>query len=147
MYNNKYEKHFQIGDIMKTYKTKQKDIIIETIKKQTSEFTIKDIYEELKQDVGLTTIYRMVDELIAKGTLTKTINEYNVPTYCYLTSCPCQNHLYLKCDKCGHMLHIDCECVKELSDHITNNHQFQINNSHIIISGTCEKCLKKVTKC
>ena len=43
-----------------TYNTKQKDLILSIIKKQNHEFTVKDIYEEVKGNTGLTTIYRLV---------------------------------------------------------------------------------------
>lgn len=41
-----------------TYKTKQKELILDVIKSFKNDFTIKEIYEKLNQNVGLTTIYR-----------------------------------------------------------------------------------------
>lgn len=41
-----------------TYKTKQKELILDVIKSFKNDFTIKEIYEKLKQNFGLTTIYR-----------------------------------------------------------------------------------------
>ena len=43
---------FKLGGDMKSresYNTKQKDIIVETIKKHNDEFIVKDIYEELNR--------------------------------------------------------------------------------------------------
>ena len=123
-----------------TYNTKQKDLILDLIKEQNSEFTIKDIYSKLENKTGLTTIYRLVDKLVSDGVLRKTIGNDNVTYYQYLEKCEDENHFYLKCEKCGRLIHIDCECINDLTNHILINHNFQMNKEHIIINGICEIC-------
>ena len=123
------------------YKTKQKDIILNIIKQQKNSFTIKDIYKELKGKVGLTTIYRLIDKLVEENKLNKTISSDNTTYYQYLEECTEENHFYLKCDKCGNMTHIDCDCIEELTSHIVQNHKFKPNKDHIIIDGICSKCI------
>ena len=125
------------------YKTKQKVIIINAIKMQKHEFTIKDIYDELKGKVGLTTIYRMVDKLIDENIINRYISKDNTTYYQYLKECEEENHFYLKCDKCGELIHIDCDCIEDLSNHIIKKHRFKLNKKNIIISGICEKCIKR----
>lgn len=124
-----------------SYNTKQKNLILNIIKKQTKEFTIKDIYEELKEEVGLTTIYRFVDKLIEENILTKNISKDNTTYYQYLKECKEENHFYLKCEKCGRMIHIDCDCIRNMSNHILKNHKFKANKENIIINGLCNKCI------
>ena len=128
---------------MSIYKTKQKDKILEIIEKQIGEFTIKDIYDELQEQIGLTTIYRFVNKLIEDGRITKSIDKNNNTYYQYLEKCEAENHFYLKCENCGNMLHIDCDCIEELSHHIEKNHKFKLNNEHTIINGLCKQCIKK----
>ena len=125
-----------------SYKTKQKDLIINIIKNYNHEFTIKDIYNELKNEVGLTTIYRLVDKLIKDNVLNKYISKNNVTFYQCLEKCENENHFYLKCDKCGNLIHIDCDCINELSNHIIYEHKFKLNKECIIINGVCCKCSK-----
>lgn len=125
-----------------TYNTKQKNIILDIIKKQKKEFTIKDIYTKLDCKIGLTTIYRLVDKLVDEGILTKNISKDNITYYQYLEKCDHDNHFYLKCDNCGEMIHIDCDCIGELSKHINKEHKFKLSESHIIINGLCQKCSK-----
>ena len=60
--------------------------------------------------------------------------------YQYLGKCNHENHFYLKCDKCGEMKHIDCDCILELSEHIHKEHKFIPNKEKIIINGICNKC-------
>ena len=124
------------------YNTKQKDLIFMAIKKHKQEFTIKDLYSELENKTGLTTIYRLVDKMVNDGVLNKIIGKDNVTYYQYLEKCDHENHFFLKCEKCGDMIHIDCDCINELSDHIINEHNFKLNNEHIIINGLCKNCIK-----
>ena len=126
-----------------TYKTKQKEKIIDLIKKQNHAFTIKDIYDKLDHQIGMTTIYRMIDKLVIDNRLNKTIGKNNITYYEYLELCPYENHFYLKCQNCGLLIHIDCDCINGLTKHILNEHHFKPNSDNIIISGICHECLNK----
>ena len=125
-----------------SYKTKQKDIIMNTIKKHKDEFTVKEIYEELNKEIGLVTIYRLIDKLVDSEIINKTIGKNNTVYYQYLESCDKDNHFFLKCESCGTMEHIDCECIGELSEHISKEHSFSLTD-HIIINGICKNCGKE----
>ena len=46
------------------YNTKQKEMVLDLIKTKTREFTVKDLYLELNKEIGLKTIYRLVDKLV-----------------------------------------------------------------------------------
>lgn len=128
------------------YSTRQKDKLFDVIKKHNKEFTVKDIYNELGDEIGLTTIYRFVDKLSNIGVLRKSLGKDNVTYYQYLEHCDNENHFYLKCDLCGEMEHIDCECIGELFNHILNKHKFMPSRDHIIINGICRKCGNKHEK-
>lgn len=125
------------------YSTKQKDVILKSIKNCTHDFTIKDIYNSLMGSVGLTTIYRLVDKLVRDGKLNKYITKDNITYYEYLGECECENHFYLKCDKCGTLIHTDCYCIEEMSNHILKEHKFSLSRGNIVINGICNKCLNK----
>ncbi len=123
-----------------TYNTKQKDKILEIIKNQKHEFLIKDIYEDLNEEVGLTTIYRFVDKLVDEGLMSKRIGDNNLTYYQYLEKCSHKNHFYLRCDVCGRLEHVDCDCIEDLEKHIFNNHKFSMSMENIIINGICKNC-------
>lgn len=124
------------------YQTKQKNLIMNIIKKQEKEFKVQDIYASLKGKVGLTTVYRLIDKLVLEGVLNKTIGENNITYYQYLEKCDRENHFYLKCEKCGNISHIDCDCISDLMSHILEEHDFKTNREHIIINGLCKSCRK-----
>lgn len=122
------------------YNTKQKELILSIIKKKKHEFRVKDLYNDLNKEIGLTTIYRQIDKLVNEGRINKNINKDNITYYQYLEECNKNNHFYLKCDKCGNMTHIDCDCIEQLSNHIVKEHQFNLNKDCIIINGICKRC-------
>ena len=123
------------------YNTKQKDLILNSIKDIHREFTIKDIENKLNNKVGLTTIYRLIDELVLEGRVNKSITN-NITYYQYLEDCIEDNHFYLKCEKCSSLIHVDCDCIVDFVNHIYKEHHFKINKNKIIINGLCNKCLK-----
>ena len=125
-----------------TYNTKQKEIILRAIKKKNSTFTIKEIYNDLKENIGLTTIYRLVNNLQKDGLLNKTVGSNNTTYYEYLEKCDHDNHFYLKCQNCMKIKHIDCDCINDLSSHILNYHNFILNKEKIVINGICSSCRK-----
>ena len=122
------------------YNTKQKDLILSVIKKQSGEFVVRDIYDELNGKVGLTTIYRLVDKLVEEKQISKSIGKDKNTYYQYLETCQQENHFFLKCESCGKIDHIDCDCIKDLSNHIIKEHNFKLDKSNIIINGICKNC-------
>ena len=133
---------FKLGGLMRneSYNTKQKDLILATIKNYDKEFTVKDIYNKLNGLCGLTTIYRLVDKLVSEGRINKYINKNNITYYEYLEECSMKNHFYLKCNNCGIIEHVDCDCIEDLSNHIIKKHDFLLSHDHIIIKGICKNC-------
>ena len=129
-----------------SYSTKQKDLILNIIKSKNKEFTIKDIYNEL-EGVGLTTVYRLVDKLVEENVISKTIGKDNNTYYRYLGKCNHNNHFYLKCNQCGILEHIDCDCITDLWSHIFKEHKFKPDTENIVINGLCKKCNNEVEIC
>ena len=125
------------------YSTKQKEMILELLKKENRDLTIKEIYNSLNNKVGLTTIYRLIDKMVLEEKIIKYIGDNNKTYYRYFESCDKDNHFYLKCDKCKSMTHIDCDCISELSNHIINEHKFNLKKENIVINGICSKCMKE----
>ena len=123
------------------YNTRQKEIILNVIKQQYKEFTVKDIYNQVKDSSGLTTVYRFVDKLVVEGILKKRVGDNNNLYYLYLENCDRDNHFYLKCDKCGKLIHVDCNCVNDLFKHIFDKHGFISKDKQVVIDGVCNNCI------
>ena len=119
------------------YSTKQKDVILNVISEIGRDFSIKDIFDKVSDSTSLTTIYRLIEQLEDEGVVEKIGNNYQ-----YIEKCGC-NHFYLKCEKCGRLIHVECKFVEELQHHIEKDHKFLLNKDRIIINGICKNCLEE----
>ncbi len=126
------------------YHTKQKKVIYDLIENMNCAFTVKDIYQKVSSDISSATVYRFIDQLVSDGVLSKYEGKDHSIYYQYIKHCDCLNHVYLRCDKCGSLVHVECDFMEELSEHIFYHHQFFPNKDHIIINGICKNCLKGV---
>ncbi len=125
------------------YKTKSKDIIDNEIKNFSNGFTIKELKESFDSkniQIGLTTIYRHLDELEDEEVVKKYYDDKNIAHYKFVLDCTSDNHFYLKCIKCDKIIHVDCECINEFYAHVLKQHKFELDCKNIILPGICNDC-------
>lgn len=125
------------------YYTEQRKLILQYLKENNDKYVnSKDILQYMKKNnksAGLTTIYRYLNLLEKQGKVrTEIINHTKLFQYILED---CKNHYHLKCEKCGKIIHFDCEEFEKFSKHILKKHKFIIN-TQAEIYGLCEKCLK-----
>ncbi len=128
------------------YNTNNKQSILNYIINYNSCFSAQELYNLMKNNnvnIGLTTIYRYLDELVSNNKLKKFFSEKNIAYYQYLDECDSQNHFYLKCNNCDKVIHIDCEHIDIFSKHIIEKHDFLIDKNNLFIAGICEECRKR----
>ena len=129
------------------YKTKQREQVLEIFKKHKGQhlnvdFLLKEIKEQ-NLDISRATLYRCLDLLVSSGVLKKiTVDDKNPPCY-QLCELEDHDHFHLVCEECGALIHLECEKVEELVEHINEEHHFEINPSRIVLYGLCENCLNK----
>ena len=107
--------------------------------------TAADIDEHLKKcdsEVNITTIYRYLDKLASEGTVIKYVAEKGgKAVYQYVEQGhKCDEHLHIKCVKCGCIVHLECAFMDEIAEHILRDHGFALQCKNSILYGTCEKC-------
>ena len=131
-----------------TYKTKQREAVLECLKKNSdNHFTIEEIMEYLKtknEIIGQTTIYRYVNTLVNDGMVIKYVIDSGRPAcfqYIDSISKPYEDY-HLQCDTCGKIFHMDCNIFKEMKEHLQKKHKFEINTTKIVLYGTCDNCIK-----
>lgn len=125
----------------KKYKTCQrkiiKDYLVENKEKFISAEEIKEYLKKKDLEVGLTTIYRFLNNLEEKNSVRIEIKNHT--KYYQIIPEECCNHFHLKCKKCGKTVHLDCKEFEEVNEHICKKHEFQIDNNTMIY-GTCKDC-------
>ena len=71
--------------------------------------SVQEIAENLPEKVGISTIYRQLEKLEARGLVRKYINDGEPACYQYTEDGTpgCHGHLHLKCGECGRLIHVD----------------------------------------
>lgn len=132
-----------------SYNTKQKSAIMQCIVGMADEhFTIDSLCETLSKkgkSVGRTTVYRFVEKLSEDGVLRKFVMPQGESScYQYVGEHHhCHEHFHLKCEKCGSLIHMDCDEMNSLAEHIKSHHGFYLNPLKTVIYGICEGCATK----
>ncbi len=131
------------------YQTKQKQEILAYLKNVAGQHvTVNDIYAYFQQkniDVGKTTIYRHLEQLVEQGLVAKcVVDEINGACFEYLDEHHhCEEAVHCKCEKCGKLIHVKCHEEAHLEEHLFEHHGFSVNPMRTVFYGVCEECRKK----
>lgn len=123
---------------MKKRNTKQKEIILKTIKSDKSHPTIKEIYEKVKlidPSIGQATIYRNINKMVDDGIVLKL--KVNTNTYRYDGNT--NTHHHFLCKQCNNIIDIFDEEEILIKD-LENKYSININKCYIYLEGICDKC-------
>ena len=95
---------------------------------------------------GRSSVYRMLSALCETGEVQKfrAGDRENAYVYQYV-GCDrhCDNHLHLHCLSCGSVLHLECKCSDELTEHLLATHGFCVDRGRSVLYGTCATCAGK----
>ena len=130
------------------YKTKQMTEILTFLKSvQGRHVTVNEICDFFREkgiSVGTTTIYRHLEKMVKEGLAAKYVIdgsssacfEYlGAEEHCHKTSC-----FHCKCEKCGKLIHLHCEDVVKLEQHLMDSHGFRMDPCRTVFYGICEEC-------
>ncbi len=129
-----------------TYNTRQKKIIEAFLKiNMKKQFTCDEISDALKAEgtpVGKTTVYRYVEKLTSEGKIRKiTGGTSKSAQYQYIDEeMNCHSHMHFKCLRCGEFIHLGCDYLEDVNEHIYEHHRFRVDNSKTVLYGLCDKC-------
>ena len=108
------------------------------------QFTTEEICLEINGDaeLGKSSIYRHLSELCAAEVIQKYHSaERNCHVYQYVgAECDCRNHFHGKCIQCGAIEHLACGDSKTFTDHLMQEHGFEVYCGQSIIYGLCKTC-------
>ena len=128
------------------YATASRRKILEILKESKDKtVTAAQIGEQLRQmdsEVNITTIYRYLDRLEKDGTVISFVSgKGSQAAYQYVEpGRGCEQHLHLKCVKCGKIIHLECHFMEEISHHIEESHGFTLQCKNSILYGVCKEC-------
>ena len=91
--------------------------------------------------VNITTIYRTLELLETLSVVRHTHLGHGAPTY----SVHEHEHVHLVCHRCGNVDEADLEVMAPLCGTLRAAHGFQLDASHLALSGTCRACSQEKT--
>ena len=133
------------------YKTKQQNLLYSYMKEiQGKHFTAEDVhlyFEKKNITLGIATIYRQLEKLVADGVVLKYfLGEHSAACFEYSgeTCEKEEGHFHLKCEKCGQLIHLNCDDIREMCGHLKKEHGFALNPYRTVFYGLCESCQKSI---
>ena len=130
------------------YNTAGKQQIVAFLSKHREhDFTIEQIVDGLSASddaPGKSTVYRIIGRLLESGEIRRFESKQNSNfVYQYVERTPeCEHHFHLKCVKCGRLMHMDCEKMADVKEHILKEHGFIIGGEQVI-NGICSSCARE----
>ncbi len=130
------------------YKTKQREILIEYFKSVSgNHITASDVCSYFKEQgaaIGQSTVYRQLESLVDEGIINKYIIDANSPACFEYTGHNADNDgslcFHCKCEKCGRLIHLKCEELSGIADHLYEEHFFRLDPKRTVFYGICDKC-------
>ena len=138
-----------MNDRPSNYVTRQGAAILNYIKqRQGSHVTAAQIAEHFENGdvvIGRTTVYRQLEKLVQGGKVRRfALDENDGAVFQYIGECERNGeHLHLKCEDCGLLIHVDKAVTPRLAKGVTAGYDFQMDVKKTIIYGHCRSCLDK----
>lgn len=137
-YNLKMKIKIKLENPMSQYKTRQRDEILRFFMEHPDGcFAAKDVYKQV--NAGEATVFRALSSLAQEGILQKFTGDGGA-YYQYSRSNTCTDHIHLKCERCGKLIHMDCTFLREMMRHFCSEHGFTVDCGKTVIYGLCGEC-------
>ena len=129
------------------YKTKQQDLLVSYLKTtQGRHFTVDDVrlyFAGKDSSIGVATIYRRLEKLVSEGVVQKYfLGDQTAACFEYTggDSNTNGNHFHLKCEKCGKLVHLETDDLKEVCSQLKQEHGFSLDSAKTVLYGVCSEC-------
>jgi Fur family transcriptional regulator, ferric uptake regulator len=121
-------------------KTQSLDKLLAEFNNASSAISVIELIKRLDSQMNKTTIYRVLDKLEDDGILHSFLDKNGIKWYAKCSGCSKAEHMdihpHFECLDCGK---IDCITLDLQLPKIPGREVF---NSHVLIQGRCENCLK-----
>lgn len=131
------------------YNTKARRYILDFLETQqektVSAADIISYLEENSISVNPATVYRYLNKLSDERMVLKfTGDEPQKSVYQFIgRSKKCEEHIHVKCVRCGKLLHLECGFMHDIEEHLYSDHGFTLQCEGSILYGVCGECRKK----
>ena len=130
------------------YNTRQREVLLDYLRSVPGKHvTAADVCTYLRKQgapIGQATVYRRLESLVDEGIINKYIIDSNSPAcFEYVDS---SSHIagdicfHCKCEKCGKLVHLHCDELSGIIEHLYKDHRFELDPKRTVFYGLCETC-------
>ena len=136
-------------DSRSKYKTKQREILIDYFKSfpglHITAGDVCDYFKSRGSSIGQATVYRQLESLVDEGILNKyTLDSSSPSCFEYMGADSHEESgicFHCKCRKCGRLIHMKCDELESIKDHLFAEHGFKLDPIRTVFYGLCETCI------
>lgn len=128
------------------YRSKNRDALISYLRdREGDHVTVNEIHDHFRQSgssMGVATIYRQLEQLVADGQMRKYLVDSSSAA-CFEYIGAQEGHarfVHCKCEKCGRILHIDRSEIEEMARLLEERSGFRMDNVQTVLYGVCGDC-------
>ncbi len=132
------------------YKTRQRDAVLACLRDVHGEhLTAQSLIDALHKQghhASTATVYRTLDQLEADGLVRKfSAGGRRAACFEYIGELSCAEPacFHCICRECGTLIHLHCDELASLKQHIASHHGFLIDPRQTVFYGVCDACQKK----
>jgi Fur family transcriptional regulator, ferric uptake regulator len=123
------------------YVTRPRELIASILQREPRFLSAAEIYQLLKRDaarVSLSTVYRTLDRLRAKGEVTERADADGEATFMLCE--PAHHHHHAICGECGRVEDVDCAATDQFAESLRTLHGFELDGHAMEFFGRCRAC-------
>ena len=123
------------------YTTRPRELIAGALRAQPRFLTAAEIFKALQaagSRVSISTVYRTLEYLLAKGEVTARTDKAGESSYMLCE--PNHHHHHAICRICGRVQDVDCDAIDAFAKSLRTIHGFDIDEHKMEFKGRCREC-------
>lgn len=108
---------------------------------------IEAYFRQNDDPISLATIYRQLDRMVAEGLVVRYAAEPGESAcFEYIgphTEGEGESCFHTRCEVCGKMIHLHCDELTQIQQHILQEHDFQLDPRRTTLYGVCGDCQER----
>lgn len=105
-----------------------------------SAFEIERVLEEGGRRVARASVYRVLDELVSLGLLSRLEIGQGIARYEAIDPTGHHHHHHMVCDTCGDVIPFEDDDLERALDRVADKVTFQVTAHEITLRGVCARC-------
>jgi len=123
------------------YVTRSREWIASILSRERRFLSAAEIHRRLRragERVSLSTVYRTLDHLRAKGDIAARADTAGEATFMLCE--PAHHHHHAICANCGRAQDVDCAAMEQFAESLRKRHGFRLDDHALEFFGRCRSC-------